>query len=341
MITASRPFPHTRLRRLRKHDWLRKLTQEYQLTAQNLILPLFIHAEATSIPITSFPSIKRYCLDDLITICRQAQAIGIKAIALFPVLSPSLKNSMGTAALAPNNLITQALQRIRYANLDLGVICDCALDPYTDHGHDGILQMDGDVDNDGTIAILAQQAVQLANAGADIIAPSDMQDGRIGAIRKALDSAGQQEVSILSYTAKYASLFYNPFRNAIDANGLKKIQNPKQRSDKKSYQMNPANRAEAIHIANQHLQEGADCLMVKPAMGYLDIVLSLHQNCQVPIFAYQVSGEYVMMHAYATQQSVNLTHILYESLLSCRRAGAQAIFTYGALQIAQTLSTTL
>ncbi len=329
-----RSYPTTRMRRLRKHPWLRRLTQEHQLHATDLVLPLFVHAETVSVPIPSLPGVMRHSLSDCLTICQQAVDAGISAVALFPVIPADQKNAHGSEALNQHGLIGTVIRAIRALNLDLGIICDCALDPYTDHSHDGVLQADGDVDNDATIAILAQQAVALASCGADVIAPSDMQDGRIGVIRQALDDAGYQEVSLLSYTAKYASQFYAPFRDAVGADGLKKNHHPQQKKDKKTYQMNTANRREALDIAAQHLHEGADCLMVKPAMSYLDIVSALSEHTHSPVFAYQVSGEYAMLQLYAQAMQTDFLSVLYESLLCCKRSGARAILTYGALELA-------
>lgn len=336
-MSTVRPFPQTRLRRLRKHPWLRELTQEHQIGIKDLVLPLFVHEEARSEPVAGMSMVQRLNMEDLIATCHQAACLGIPAIALFPVVPDTRKDALGQEALREDNLINRAIRKIRAQNLDLGIICDCALDPYTDHSHDGVLQADGDVDNDRTIEILAQQAVTLATAGANMIAPSDMQDGRIGVIRNALDAHGFHEVSILSYTAKYASCFYGPFRNAVGAHGLAKSAYPGQKQDKQTYQMQPANRLEAQHIARQHLAEGADCLMVKPAMSYLDVILDLQQTCQVPVFAYQVSGELAMLAHYAAHMQMDLAHVLLESLLSCKRAGATAILCYEAIRIAQKL----
>ena len=336
-MSTVRPFPQSRLRRLRKYPWLRELTQEHSVGVQDLVLPLFVHEAPHSEPITGMAMVQRLSVADLVATCHQAASLGISAVALFPVVPDARKDALGQDALRPDNLIHRAIGAIRAQNLDLGIICDCALDPYTDHSHDGVLQADGDVDNDRTIEILAQQAVALATAGADMIAPSDMQDGRIGVIRNALDAHGFHEVSILSYTAKYASCFYGPFRNAVGAHGLAQNAYPGQKKDKKTYQMQPGNRLEARHIAGQHLAEGADCLMVKPAMSYLDVVLDLKQTCQVPVFAYQVSGELAMLAHYAAHMQMDLAHVLLESLLSCKRAGATAILCYEAIRIAQQL----
>ena len=334
---TNRPFPQTRMRRLRKHNWLRRLTQEHQLHSSDLILPLFVHTDTQPYPIESLPGVMRHSLESLVDTCLQASTLGIQAVALFPVIPEAQKDATGSEAYRDDNLIARAIAAIRAKNLDLGIICDCALDPYTDHSHDGVLQNDGDVDNDRTIALLAKQAISLARAGADVIAPSDMQDGRIGTIRKALDAEGFQEISILSYTAKYASSFYGPFRDAVGAQGLQSGKYPNQKTDKQTYQMQSANRLEATHIATQHLAEGADCLMVKPAMPYLDVLLQLSESSQAPVFAYQVSGEFAMLHHYAEATQGDFIKILYESLLCCKRAGARAILTYGALEMAKHL----
>lgn len=335
----NRPFPQTRMRRLRKHPWLRDLTQEHALHINDLVLPLFIHSHSTSQPIATLPGVLRHSLDDVVSTCEQAAALGITAVALFPVVDTDLKNDQGSEALNPNNMLCQAVRAITQKNLNLGIICDCALDPYTNHSHDGVLQTDGDVDNDKTIALLAQQALCLAQAGCHVIAPSDMQDGRIGSIRSTLDHHGFQEVCILSYTAKYASSLYGPFRDAVGAYGLQQSVHPMQKSDKKTYQMNPSNGQEALHIARSHLSEGADCLMVKPASHYLDVLYAIHQATQVPVFAYQVSGEYHMLKHFSASMGIDFLTVLYESLISCKRAGANAILTYGALEIATSLQT--
>jgi porphobilinogen synthase len=334
-----RAYPQTRMRRLRKHPWLRRLTQEHQVQTSDLILPIFVHDEAQSQSIASLPGVSRHSIDNCVRLCEQACALGITAVALFPAVASDKKDALGSEALRDDNLIARTIVAIRERRLDLGIICDCALDPYTDHSHDGVLQTDGDVDNDATIIQLTKQALALANAGADVIAPSDMMDGRIGAIRQALDSAGHQSVSILSYTAKYASRFYGPFRDAVGADGLTQARYPHQKSNKKTYQMHPANRLEARHIALQHLHEGADCLMVKPAMNYLDVVLDLVQETQAPVFAYQVSGEYAMLVHYAERMQLPIAEVLQESLLACKRAGARAVLTYGALDVAHALTT--
>ncbi|MEC8881733.1 MAG: porphobilinogen synthase [Pseudomonadota bacterium] len=336
----ARVFPKTRMRRLRKHSWLRELTQEHTLHAKDLILPLFIHESPVTEPISSLPGTFRYGLTDLLKICQDAAQLGIPAVALFPVVNDDKKDPSGSEAFNPDNIICQAVCAINALNLDLGIICDCALDPYTNHSHDGVLQADGDVDNDSTIALLAKQAILLAQAGCHVIAPSDMQDGRVGYIRSALDQNHFHEVSILSYTAKYASHLYAPFRDAVGAHGIKNSAHPGQKLDKKTYQMNPANRQEALHIARSHLSEGADCLMVKPATSYLDVLYHIQQDTKAPVFAYQVSGEYHMLKTFSSHMHIDFLDILYENLIACKRAGASAILTYGAIEMARALQTT-
>ncbi len=331
-----RPFPAFRSRRMRKHAWSRALVCEHQLHPNNLILPLFVHVHPDSQAIPSMPGVQRHSLQDLIRVCEQAAHAGIPAVALFPVIDTQHKDAQGSHALQENNILIQALQLLKKERLPLGLITDVALDPYTSHSHDGILQDSGFVDNDKTIAILAKQACLQAQAGADIIAPSDMQDGRIQAIRTQLDQQGHQEVSILAYTAKYASAFYGPFREAIGADGFSKKQTNIR--DKKHYQMSPSNSREALDAAYQNLQEGADCIMVKPGLPYLDIIQTLHQQTQAPIFAYQVSGEYSMLHLLAKKSGQNPIPLIHEALLCMRRAGAQSLLTYAALELAQTLS---
>ena len=321
---------------MRKHTWSRALITENRLHPENLILPVFIHDASKSEPIPSMPGVMRLCINDFLYTCETAVRAGVPAIAIFPVVTADKKDATGSHALEDSSIVIQALQAAKTRQLPLGYITDIALDPYTTHGHDGILQEDGTVDNDRTIQQLAQQAVVHAQAGADIVAPSDMQDGRIGTIRKALDRNKFLETSILAYTAKYASSFYGPFREAIGANPLKES-GKKIATDKKHYQMNIANRQEAIHAAEQNLAEGADCLMVKPSMPYLDIIQTISQHTQAPVFAYQVSGEYSMIKLLAQSTQQDSITLLHESLLSCKRAGAQAILSYAATEIAQAL----
>ncbi len=331
-----RPFPAFRSRRMRKYTWSRTLTCEHRLHANNLILPVFVHDHPNSQPIPSMPGVQRHSLEDLRRTCEQAKKCGIAAIALFPVIDTQHKDATGSFALKEENILIQALQTLQKDKLELGLITDVALDPYTTHSHDGILQEDGFVDNDKTIAVLAQQACLQAQAGADIIAPSDMQDGRIKAIRTRLDQKNFYEVSILAYTAKYASNFYGPFRDAIGADGLQKNHTCIQ--DKKHYQLAPSNSREALDTATQNLYEGADCLMVKPGLPYLDIIQTYHQQTQAPIFAYQVSGEYSMLHLLAKHTKQDPNKLIHEALLCMKRAGAQSMLTYAALDIAKYLA---
>lgn len=326
----SRSYPTTRLRRLRQAAFIRNLCQENHLSAHDLIWPLFV-IEGTNIieSIASMPEVNRYSIDQLVLQAEKAVALGIPAIAIFPKNDPAVKDNEGTNAYDEDNLVCRAVRAIKAACPHLGVICDVALDPFTDHGHDGLLQ--GDVIlNDETIAVLCKQAVAQAKAGCDIIAPSDMMDGRIGAIRMALDEAGYQDVMIMSYAAKYASAFYGPFRDAVGAG--KKLGG----DGKKTYQMNPANGDEAMAEIALDIQEGADMIMVKPGMPYLDVLQRAKSQFQVPSFAYQVSGEYAMMRN-AIDGGLLGDDAIIESLLCFKRAGADGILTYFAPFIASQL----
>jgi porphobilinogen synthase len=324
-------YPATRLRRNRKDSWSRALVAEYRLTAQDLIWPVFVQeGKNQHTPITSMPGVFRLSLDLLTDAVKRARDLGIPAIALFPTVDGELKSADAAEALNADNLICRAVKAVKKAVPDIGVICDVALDPYTSHGHDGIV-VDGEVHNDKSIAVLCKQALVQAQAGCDIIAPSDMMDGRVGAIRAALDEAGFQHVRILSYAAKYASAFYGPFRDAIGSkNNLGK-------ADKRSYQMDPANASEALREVALDIAEGADMVMVKPGMPYLDIILSVKAEFHVPVFAYQVSGEYAMLRAAAEQGALDFESAMVESLLAFKRAGASGVLTYAALEIAQLL----
>lgn len=329
---AAGSFPATRLRRLRSQEWLRRMVAETTLAPSDLILPVFLQEgsrERTAID--SLPGIERLSIDLATKLAREARDAGIPAIALFPVIDPSLKNAEGSEALNAANLICRAITSIKKAVADLGIITDVALDPYTSHGHDGVLGKSGDVDNDATVAILCQQAVLQAQAGADIIAPSDMMDGRVGAIRAALDKAGFQHVAVLAYSAKYASALYGPFREAVGSkNNLGK-------ADKRTYQMNPANATEALREMALDIAEGADMLMVKPGTLYLDIIHSAKEHFAAPVLAYHVSGEYAMAKAAGEKGWVDADAVIMESLLSLKRAGASAILTYAALDVARRL----
>lgn len=318
--TTQRP------RRLRQSPAIRNLVQEHHLHPHDLIQPLFVqNGTSQQTPVKSMPNIHRYSIDLLVDQVKQAQQAGIQAIALFPVTDPAKKDDTGSEALNPDNLICTAVKTIKDTIPDIAIICDVALDPYTTHGHDGII-LNRDVDNDQTVDLLTQQALNQANAGCDIIAPSDMMDGRVGAIRTALDKEGFQSTLILSYAVKYASAFYGPFRDAVgSAQNLGK-------ADKTTYQMNPANNTEALREITLDIQEGADILMVKPGMPYLDIIKCVKDNCHLPVFAYQVSGEYAMIHS---QENANA--LMAESLIAFKRAGASGILTYAATNIAKEL----
>ncbi len=320
------------MRRLRRWDWTRRLTQENQLLVDDLIWPLFVLPGVQQIePITSMPGQSRCSVDILVERAVEAVKLGIPAVALFPVTPIELKSAEAEEAFNPNNLICTATRAVRQAVGDsLGIICDVALDPYTSHGQDGLVH-DNYVVNDRTNKVLCKQAVNQAKAGCDCIAPSDMMDGRIGVIRRALDEAGFEHVTILSYAAKYASAFYGPFRDAVGS--AKNLS-----GDKKTYQMDPANGDEAIHEVALDLQEGADMVMVKPGMPYLDIVRRLHDHFHVPVAVYQVSGEYAMIKAAAERGWIDEKKVVLESLLGMKRAGASAILTYFANDVAKWLS---
>ena len=326
-----RSFPTTRLRRLRQASFIREMVQESRLHVSDLIWPLFvIEGEAIIEPIESMAGVYRHSIDQLVIQAGQAVALGIKAIAIFPKIEADLKDDAGSLATDETNLVCRAVRAVKAAHPDLGIICDVALDPFTSHGHDGLLS--GDIIlNDETVAVLCQQAVVQAQAGCDIIAPSDMMDGRIGAIRAALDKAGFEHVMILSYAAKYASAYYGPFRDAVGAG--RKLGG----DGKKTYQMNPANRDEALSEIEMDIQEGADMVMVKPGMPYLDIVQATKATFGVPTFAYQVSGEYAMLRN-AVDGGLVGEEAITESLLCFKRAGADGILTYFAPLIASHLA---
>ena len=284
------------------------------------------------------PGVRRLSIDDLLKTAHQACEYGISALMLFPIVASSKKDTQGSEAISEKNIIVKSLQALQTAQLPIGIICDVALDPFTTHGHDGILDNNGDVDNDATISILADQALLYANHGANVIAPSDMQDGRVSIIRKTLEQHSHTYVSIMSYTAKYASSFYGPFRDAVAADGLQNLSdNGSIVKNKKSYQMSSANIKEAIVCAKTQLKEGADMLITKPAMYYLDVVASMAETTMAPIFAYQVSGEYTMLKHLAVATSQPDINLFYEALLSCKRAGATGIISYAALDLAKSL----
>ncbi len=325
-------YPSTRLRRTRMQDWSRRLVQETHLQIADLIWPVFIVDGKNIVePIASMPGVNRYSIDTLLPRVKQAAELGIPVIALFPVIAATLKTADGKEALNPDNLICQAVKAIKDAGYDIGIMTDVALDPYTTHGHDGII-IDDIVANDVSVEILVKQALLQAQAGSDIIAPSDMQDGRIGFIRAALESAGQHNTLLMSYAAKYASSFYGPFRDAVNS------KNALGKKDKKSYQMDPANSREALREVAFDIAEGADMVMVKPGMPYLDIVQQVKQQFAVPTFAYQVSGEYAMLKAAAQNGWLDNDSVLLESLLSFKRAGCDGMLTYAAIEVAELLN---
>ena len=327
---ATRPqFPRTRLRRLRSSAGMRDMVQETRLTVSDLIWPLFVvEGDKVEEPIPSLPGVNRYSIDKIIEQARYALRLGIPAIALFPRTPDELKDAHGTEALNPDNLICRAVRAVKAECPDILLLCDVALDPYTDHGHDGLL--DGTIIlNDETVAALVEQARTLAEAGCDIIAPSDMMDGRVGAIRAMLESQGHTEMMIMSYAAKFASGFYGPFRDAVGAG--RKLGG----AGKKTYQMNPANRNEAVREVLMDIDEGADMVMVKPGMPYLDVIRDICNATNVPCFAYQVSGEYAMLRAAGQNGWLDEEIVVEEALLAFKRAGATGILTYFAPIIAK------
>ena len=323
-------FPATRLRRNRKAAWARALVSENTLSAADLIWPLFvIEGQNRSEAISSMPGVVRYTIDLAVERVREAASLGIPLVALFPNTDPKLRNDTGSEAINPDNLICRAVRAIKAAAPEIGVMCDVALDPYTSHGQDGLMVGDRIV-NDASIEILVKQALVQADAGCDVIAPSDMMDGRIGAIRVGLEKAGHQDVQIMAYSAKYASGFYGPFREAVGSGGLLK-------GDKRTYQMDPANTDEALREVAMDLAEGADMVMVKPGMPYLDIVARVKAEFKVPTFAYQVSGEYAMIMAAVERGWLDPKKVIPESLLAFKRAGADGILTYFAVDVARSL----
>ncbi len=322
-----------RPRRLRQNEKIRNLVQETKLSVNDFIQPLFIiDGDGATETIESMPGVKRFNLKDLIDECRELVDLGISAVALFPKLDPALKTAEGQEALNDNTLVLRATRAIKKANLPLLLFNDIALDPYTDHGHDGVLSEDGSyIDNDHTVEILAKMAVLNARAGVDFVAPSDMMDGRIAAIRQNLDTEGFERTGILAYSAKFASAYYGPFRDAVGSASAAGTQH----LDKKSYQLNPANRREALVETQLDEKEAADMLMIKPAGPYLDIIRELRNSTDLPVAAYQVSGEYAQIHAAARLGWLDLKKCREESLLVIKRAGADIILTYFAKDIAK------
>lgn len=332
MPAVYQQFPTTRLRRLRKYRFIRELVAEYRLTPHDLIYPVFImEGSQQRLPIVSMPGIERVSLDELLDEARQCLALNIPAIALFPVIAHSAKTLDGREAYHPQGLVQRAVRLLKKHCPELGVITDVALDPYTTSGQDGIVDEKGYILNDETIQVLVKQALSHLEAGADIIAPSDMMDGRIGAIRQACEEAHYKEAIILAYSAKYASNYYSPFREAVGSIGYLG------KSDKTNYQMDFANQRDALQEIALDLQEGADIVMIKPAMPYLDIVCQAKQQFHAPIFVYQVSGEYAMHMAAIQCGWLDERAVIVESLIACKRAGANAIVTYFAKKVAEWL----
>jgi len=323
-------FPQVRLRRNRSAEWVRRLVAENRLGTDDLIWPVFIHDGNGRQSIESMPGVDRLGLDCLVDGVGAAAELGIGAVAVFPYTEQELKSPDAREAVNPDNLVCRAVRAVKRALPDVGVICDVALDPYNSDGHDGLVR-EGRILNDETVEVLCRQAVVQAEAGCDVVAPSDMMDGRIGAIRQALDAAGFDDVKIIAYAAKYASCFYGPFREAVGSGA-------RLTGDKKTYQMDPANSDEALREVTLDLQEGADMVMVKPGLPYLDIIRRVKETFAVPTLAYQVSGEYAMLKAAARNGWLDNDRAVLECLLSFKRAGADAVLTYAAVEAARLLS---
>ncbi len=329
--TDAGRFPAVRMRRNRRTGWARRLVAESVLTVGDLIWPVFV-VEGRNVrqPVESMPGVDRLSVDLAVEAAREAVALGIPVIALFPFTDPKLRTDDGREAFNPDNLVCRATRAIRKAGLDIGVLLDVALDPYTSHGHDGLMR-GSEILNDETLGALVRQSLMQAEAGCDIIAPSDMMDGRVGAIRKALEAGGHRDVQIMAYAAKYASAFYGPFRDAVGSNATLV-------GDKRTYQMDPANTDEALREVALDIAEGADMVMVKPGMPYLDIVHRVKDAFGMPTFAYQVSGEYSMLTAAAQNGWLDGDKVMMESLIAFKRAGADGILTYFALRAAKLLT---
>lgn len=328
----SASFPAIRLRRTRAADWSRRLYRETMLTPADLIWPLFIaDGEGVEEPIASLPGVSRWSVDRIVERAREAQALGIPCLALFPNTPGHLRSEDGREALNPDNLMCRAIRAVKDAVPDIGILTDVALDPYTAHGHDGLVDEAGYVLNDATVELLVGQSLNQAAAGADIIAPSDMMDGRIGTIRTALEATGHANVQIMAYAAKYASAFYGPFRDAVGSRGLLK-------GDKKTYQMDYGNAEEALREVALDLAEGADSVMVKPGLPYLDIARRVKERFEVPVFAYQVSGEYAMIEAAVAAGAADRDAMVIETLTAFKRAGCSGVLTYHAVHAARLLT---
>jgi porphobilinogen synthase len=328
-MTAS--FPALRLRRTRIAPWSRALVAENVLTPADLIWPLFVTSgHDVEEPIATLPGVSRWSVDRLVDRAREARDLGVPCIALFPNTPRELRSEDGREALNPDNLMCRAIRAVKDAVPEIGILTDVALDPYTAHGHDGLVDAAGRVMNDATSAMLVEQALVQAAAGSDIVAPSDMMDGRVAAIRAALEREGHHNVQIMAYAAKYASAFYGPFRDAVGSRGLLK-------GDKRGYQMDPANAEEALREVALDLAEGADTVMVKPGLPYLDIVTRVKQRFEVPVFVYQVSGEYAMIEAAVAAGAGDRDALVLETLLAFKRAGASGVLTYHAAHAARLL----
>jgi len=329
------PYPATRLRRLRQADWARRLVRESVLTPADLIWSMVVHEGEGQVPVASMPGVSRLSVSDCAVAAREARALGIPAIAVFPHIDGAKKDASGKLALDPNGVVARAVKAMKDAAPEVGIMCDVALDPFTDHGHDGLLEQ-GRIVNDATVEVLVAQALMQARAGCDILAPSDMMDGRVGAIRAALESEGLPDVMIMSYAAKYASAFYGPYREAIGSGklGTGSVDNP---GDKKTYQMDSANHAEALREVALDIAEGADMVMVKPGMPYLDIVRQVVDAFAMPTFAFQVSGEYAMIMAASGNGWIDEERAILESLGGFKRAGAAGVITYFAPRAARLL----
>ncbi len=320
-------YPRTRMRRNRRDDWNRRLVSENALSVNDLIWPLFVHDHDRAMAVDAMPGVFRLGIKGAVDAAKQADDLGIPVIAVFPAVEPSLKDGEGSEASNPNNIVCRTVRAIADAVPNIGIMCDAALDPYTSHGHDGLIR-DDYVVNDETVAVLCQQSLIQAQAGCNIISPSDMMDGRVGAIRASLEKSGHFNTCILAYSAKYASSFYEPFRDAVDSSVNLGS------GGKKTYQMDPANSDEALREVALDIIEGADIVMIKPGIPYLDIVRRVKETFGMPTFVYQVSGEYAMLKAASMNGWLDERSTVMESLLACKRAGANAILTYYAKQVA-------
>ena len=328
-------YPALRLRRLRQADWIRNLVRETMLTSSDLIWSMVVHDGEGEVPIAAMPGVARMSVKDCADAAKEARSLGIPAIAIFPHIDGARKDAIGSAAAHPDGLIVRTVKAMKDAAPEVGVMCDVGLDPFTDHGHDGLIE-NGRILNDATIERLVEQGLVQARAGCDILAPSDMMDGRVGALRGALESAGLTDTMIMSHAAKYASAFYGPYREAIGSGklGTGSVDNP---GDKKTYQMDPANSDEALREVTLDIAEGADMVMVKPGLPYLDIVRRLVEAYSVPTFAFQVSGEYAMLMAAAENGWLDKERAIIESLGAFKRAGAAGVITYFAPRVARML----